>query len=61
MSLHYGPEWTWDWNWPEAIAARREVQEAYKKSFCSSTFHSRTRAPFEPPQSAVIVSSRAWG
>ena len=24
-------------------------------------FQSRTRAPFEPPQSAVIVSSRAFG
>ena len=27
----------------------------------SSTFQSRTRAPFEPPQSAVIVNSRAFG
>jgi hypothetical protein len=29
--------------------------------FCNSTFHSRTRVPFEPPPSAVIVSSRAFG
>src|SRR5215471_2289755 len=30
-------------------------------NFCSSTFQSRTRVPFEPPQSAVIVNSRACG
>ena len=30
-------------------------------TFCSSTFQSRTRAPFEPPQSAVFVNSRAFG
>ena len=30
-------------------------------SFCNSIFQSRTRAPFEPPQSAVIVKSRAFG
>jgi hypothetical protein len=30
-------------------------------NFCSSTFHSRTRAPLEPPQSAVIVNSWACG
>src|SRR5258708_40368014 len=28
-------------------------------SFCNSTFYSRTREPFEPPPSAVIVSSCA--
>ena len=30
-------------------------------NLCNSIFHSLTRAPFEPPQSAVIVSSRASG
>ena len=30
-------------------------------SFCSSVFHSRVRLPFEPPQSAVIVSVLASG
>ena len=40
------------------ITVRGRVSSA---SFCSSTFQSRTREPFEPPQSAVIVSSPAFG
>ena len=31
MSLHYGPEWMWDQNRPEAIEARREVEAAYRR------------------------------
>src|SRR6202521_2586260 len=38
----------------------REVghQAGLVAELCTSTFHSRTRVPCEPPPSAVIVSSR---
>ena len=38
-----------------------DVRPVSSASFCSSTFQSRTREPFDPPQSAVIVSSPAFG
>jgi hypothetical protein len=31
--LHYGPEWAWDWNRPEAIEARRQIQEGYMQRY----------------------------
>jgi hypothetical protein len=38
--------------------ATRPVSSA---SLCNSIFHSRTRVPFEPPPSAMIVNSRPFG
>src|ERR1700722_1677012 len=43
---------------PFRCAGRIVVDAA---SFCSSSFQRRTRAPLEPPQSAVTVNSRASG
>ena len=37
------------------------VRPVSSASFCSSSFQSRAREPFEPPQSAVIVNSSAFG
>src|SRR5208337_2255935 len=45
--------------WRIVVDVDRKPRSA--ASFCRSIFQSRTRAPFEPPQSAVIVSSRACG
>jgi hypothetical protein len=43
------------------IVADADGQSGLVSEFCSSTFHSRTREPLEPPPSAVIINRSARG